>query len=371
MLTLAHDFTQASGRFAALLYKEEIERAFKTKGFSGFDLLDLHDFPGQGTALVGMLDAFWDSKGVVTPQQHHMYCSEVVPLLRFEKAVYTNDEVFNATAEIANFSAGALKRIKPVWKVTDQNGKLWYNGHLQTQDVPVGNGTELGKISFDLSAIKEAVQLTVSVNLEGSRYHNEWAFWVYPQQREKEPGRVVFTTSVKEALLYLNEGKNVLLNPDTAEIKGVEGRFAPVFWSPVHFPDQPGTMGILCDPKHAALQQFPTDFYSNWQWWDLITSSKTMIVDSLPGLTPIVRVIDNFFKNRKMANIVEVRLGQGKLILASIDLSHNLDKRPAARQLRYSLEHYMAGPSFHPAVEINAGQLSYLLKTEIPSLAKQ
>src|SRR3546814_1827674 len=67
LLDYADDFTFASGKLAVLLYKEEIERALKTRDLSGFQLLDLHDFPGQGTALVGILDAFRDSKGLIDP----------------------------------------------------------------------------------------------------------------------------------------------------------------------------------------------------------------------------------------------------------------------------------------------------------------
>jgi hypothetical protein len=362
MLNLAASYTAASGKFSANLYKEEIERALKTKGISGFELLDLHDFPGQGTALVGMLDAFWDSKGLITPAEHRMYCSEVVPLLRFEKATYTNAESWEATVEVANFSDRLLKGIVPVWTVTDAKGKKLFSGRLQAMDLPIDNGIELGRINFDLHSITSATELTIELRLEGTPYKNKWNCWVYPNKSQETAGNVVFTTSLKEAHELLNQGKRVLLNPDTAFIKGVEGRFAPVFWSPVHFPDQPGTMGILCNPQHAALKNFPTGFYSNWQWWDLITSSKTMVLDSLPTLTPIVRVIDNFFKNRKMANIIEVKAGKGKLIISSIDLSHNLDKRPAASQLRYSLEQYMNSKEFNPAVELNADQLGHLIK---------
>ena len=362
MLSLAPSYTAASGKFSAILYKEEIERVLKTKGISGFELLDLHDFPGQGTALVGMLDAFWESKGLVTPAEHRMYCSEVVPLLRFEKATYTNAETWQATAEAANFSSSVLKDIVPVWTVTDAHGKKLFSGRLPATDIPVDNGIELGAITFDLHSISSATELTIELRLEGTPYKNKWNCWVYPPTLQQTGNNVVFTTSVKEARELLNQGKRVLLNPDTAFIKGVEGRFAPVFWSPVHFPDQPGTMGIVCDPQQAALKNFPTDFYSNWQWWHLITSSKTMVLDSLPALTPIVRVIDNFFRNRKMANVIEVKVGKGKLIISSIDLSHNLDKRPAASQLRYSLEKYMNSKAFDPAVELNYDQLGQLIK---------
>lgn len=361
MVHLSPAYTKASGKFSANLYKEEIERALKTKGLSGFELLDLHDFPGQGTALVGMLDAFWDSKGLVTAAEHRMYCGEVVPLLRFQKATYNNDESLEATAEVANFSSGVLKGVVPVYTVTDQQGKKWFSGRLPAKDLAVDNGIELGTINLDLHSIAKATQLTIELRLEGTAYKNKWSFWVYPANVKAGNSNVAFTTSVKEALDLLQQGKRVLLNPDTAQLKGVEGRFAPVFWSPVHFPDQPGTMGILCNPKHAALQQFPTDSISNWQWWDLITSSKTMVLDSLPRLSPVVTVIDNFYKNRRMANVIEVKAGKGKLIISSIDLSHNLDKRPAARQLRYSLEQYMSSAAFDPVVELKPHQLGYLI----------
>src|ERR1019366_7865673 len=56
---LAKPFLLASGKLQTLCYKEDIESALRTPGMGGFELLDLHDFPGQGTALVGVLDPFW------------------------------------------------------------------------------------------------------------------------------------------------------------------------------------------------------------------------------------------------------------------------------------------------------------------------
>lgn len=376
MLALAPAFTLASGKFSANLYKEEIERAMRTKGMSGFELLDLHDFPGQGTALIGILDAFWDSKGLVGPEEHRMYCSAVVPLIRFEKASYTNHEQFTATVEVANFSNGTLKNSVLQWTAKDRTGKLIDGGRLDQRDIEIGNGRELGTFSIGLEGIKKATSVTIELNLRGTPYRNKWRIWVYPEKIKKDnPGNkdirgnikanapeCVFVTEWNEALTQLQQGKNVLLNPDTATIKGVAGRFAPVFWSPVHFPNQPGTMGILCDPRNPALKDFPTDFYSDWQWWDLITSSKTMILDSLPKMDPIVRVIDNFFKNRNMGDIVEAKVAKGKLILVSADITHDLEKRPAARQLRYSLEQYMRSAAFGPRVELSPEQLGWLVR---------
>lgn len=357
LLPLAKQFTLASGKFAANLYKEEIERALKTKGLSGFQLLDLHDFPGQGTALIGILDAFWDSKGLVTAETHRTYCGPVVPLLRFDKAVYTNNEQFKGAVEVANFSNAVLKNNAITWTAKDAAGKQLATGEIPAQDINMGTGQALGNFTFDLKKITAATAVTIHLNVTG--YKNQWTIWVYP---EKPENTTTIVKTLDEALPLLHAGKNVLLNPDTAAIKGVQGRFAPVFWSPVHFPDQPGTMGILCDPAHPAFKHFPTDFYSNWQWWDLITSSKTMVIDPLPELTPLVRVIDNFFKNRKMANVIEAKVGKGKLILTSMDLSHNLAERPAARQLRYSLEQYMVSKEFVPKVELSTAQLQALMK---------
>lgn len=356
LLPLAQQFLLASGKFAANLYKEEIERALKTKGMSGFQLLDLHDFPGQGTALIGILDAFWDSKGLVTAEMHRTYCGPVVPLLRFDKAVYTNNEQFKGEVEVANFSNAVLKNSAINWTAKDASGKELAAGLIPAQDIEMGTGQSLGSFTFDLQKIKTATAVTIHLN--GAGYRNQWTIWVYPEKLETG----VAVKTLNEALPLLEAGKNVLLNPDTAALKGVQGRFAPVFWSPVHFPDQPGTMGILCDPQHPAFKNFPTEFYSNWQWWDLITSSKTMVIDPLPELTPLVRVIDNFFKNRKMANVIEAKVGKGKLILTSLDLTNKLEERPAARQLRYSLEQYMASKAFAPKVELSVAQLQALMK---------
>jgi len=130
----------------------------------------------------------------------------------------------------------------------------------------------------------------------------------------------------------------------------------------VHFPDQPGTMGLLCDPAHPALAAFPTDFHSNWQWWDLVTHSKAVVYDALPNWRPVVQVIDNFVKNRRLGILFEARVGNGRLVLCTADISKELDKRIVARQLRYSLQQYMQSPAFKPAANITAGDLRSLLQ---------
>ncbi len=361
MLNLAGPFLKASGMLSANLYKEEIERALKTAGVGGFQLLDLHDFPGQGTALVGLLNSFWDSKGIISPAEFRRFCGPVVPLLRFEKATYTNNETFSASVEVANFSDKTIQD-QVHWSVTSEDKKVHFSGKLNNKNIAVGNGQPIGTFSIDLSSITQAKQLDLKLSFAHSKVSNHWKIWVYPKLLQTT-GKVIFTTSPDSAMDWLKKGANVVLNPDTSAIKGVDGRFAPVFWSPVHFPDQPGSMGLLINQSHPALADFPTSYYSDWQWWDLATNSKTMITDLLPvQLNPIVRVIDNFFKNRNMADILEFKVNNGKLIICTMDVHHNLPERPAARQLKYSLMTYAASKGFNPTKEVSAADLQKLFK---------
>ena len=143
-------------------------------------------------------------------------------------------------------------------------------------------------------------------------------------------------------------------------IKGIPGRFVPVFWSPVHFPDQPGTMGILCDPAHPALQKFPTAAHSDWQWWDPLLRSRSVVIDGL-SVEPIVRVIDNFNRNHSLANVFEAKVGEGRLLFCAIDVTNDLERRPAARQLRASLVRYLHSDAFRPGAQLSADQLRALL----------
>lgn len=348
-LHLAQDNLLASGKLAIILYKEEIERALKTPGFSGFQLLDLHDFPGQGTALVGIIDAFWETKGLITPEEFRQFCSPVVPLARFEKAIYTNDETFDVHFEAANFSNKELKDIQPIWILTDSKRNTIAQGELNKQDIAIGNAIKQGSISIPLHPILDADQLTLSIRYNDTDYQNSWNIWVYPQNIQVTNSDIIYTRSFSEAEKALSQGKKVLLNPEPEDIFGVEGKFVQVFWSPVHFPNQPGTMGILCDPAHPALAHFPTEMHSNWQWWDICKNAKTMDIDCLKeNMQPIVRMVDNFYKNRNLGLIFETNVGNGKLLFCSSDLSNQLDSRPVARQLRYSLLKYMESDRFNP-----------------------
>lgn len=353
LVNFAPAFLQASGKLAALLYKEEIERALKTKEIDGFQLLQLQDFPGQGTALVGVLNAFWKPKGFVTAAQFRQFNSPLTPLIRFPKAIYTNQENFEAKVELANF-LNPLSKASVYWKVSNNTGKVIRKGIFQKADYPIGNGLEAGTINIPLHDVNTASKLTVEVGIQGTTYKNEWHIWVFPANtRISNHSGIIITDSFAIAKQALSQGKTVLLSPRTSKMNGIEGRFVPVFWSPVHFPDQPGTMGQLIKQKHPSLQQFPTDEHTDWQWWDLVKKSKTMKVDGLADDAVIIRVIDNFVTNGNLANLIEVKVGAGKLILSGIDILSGLETRPAAKQLQFSLISYMQTKAFNPKVSVS------------------
>lgn len=360
LLDKADDYLKASGYLASILYKEEIERAMKTAGCSGFQLLDLHDFPGQGTALVGLLDAFWDSKGVTDAETFRQACAPVTPLVRFPKAVYTSDESFTASVEIANFTDRPLNGQSLSWILKDETGKEVNKGTIVCPSLSIGLNKLPETITSRLDRT-EANRLTLSLSLDNTPYKNEWSVWVYPAELTPEKGDIIVTRDQKEAQKALADGKKVLYNPDYKKVEGLEGKFVPVFWSPVHFPKQAGSMGILCDASHPAFSHFPTGNYTDWQWWSLLKQSRTVVTDSLPGVKPLVEVVDNFANNRRLSNLFEAKVGEGKLLFCSMDLLSDWKQRPEARQLYFSLLEYMKGDSFNPSNTMESAVLPRLL----------
>ena len=350
LLHKANDYLRASGKLAVILYKEEIERAMKTPQQSGFQLLDLHDFPGQGTALVGLLDAFWDSKGLVEPQRFREACAPVVPLAQFDKAVWKADETFTARVDIANYSLESMEGKTICWQLADEMGDVYAEGSGKN-------------ISISLNKVFEAKRLELIVSIKDTSWRNRWNIWVYPDVIMPQDKQILVTSNIDEAMKALNKGKKVLFSPKKETVKGLEGKFLPVFWSPVHFPKQAGTMGLLCDPRHPALAHFPTDMHSDWQWWNLVKRSRVMVLDSIAPVSPIVESVDNFVNNRRLAQVFEAKVGKGCLIFSSIDLLTD-SNLPEIRQMQYSLLKYMQGSEFHPSASLSESQLRSLLLNE-------
>jgi hypothetical protein len=366
LLALAPRFVRATGRHAALLYKEEIELLLRTPWYAGFSLLDLHDYPGQGTALIGLLDPFWDSKGLVAPSDHRRYCGPTVPLLRLPRRTFTTAESMVARADLAHFGPQPLDKARPVWSIRDPSGNTVASGSLESRTVPTGELTSLGTIHASFAQAPAPCKLTVSLGLEGSDCANAWEIWVYPpspkQPASATPGCLISRAWDDATRAALKDGKAVLMLPrEISARQSLPGRFLPVFWSPIWFPNQkPNTMGILCDPGHPALTHFPTDEHSNWQWYDLLDHSRSVILDETSeSYQPVVQVIDNFARNHKLANVFEARVGPGRLLVCTINLEA-LGGSPAARQLLHSLHTYASSQAFRPSAELSSSYLDAL-----------
>ena len=375
MLDLADDFQKASGKQAVEIYKENIEAQLRTTNVAGFHLLDLQDFPGQGTALIGLLDAFLDSKGLITPEKFREFCSETVPLIRTRSFTWNSDETFKATAEVVHYGETDLENVEPVWTIKTKNGKVLAKGEFKKLNIPTGKTTQLGEFEFNFDKIKTPQQLVVEISLEGrcpqrpknTRRNkvagdadppvvaNSWKLWVYPSanngSRTTDHGLrdITITKSWdKKTKEILENGGKVLLMPDAKTfVKAEQSRWHPVFWCYGLFKNQPETMGILCDTNYPGFAEFPTDIYADWQWHDLLQHSEALLINETPAdFRPSVQFVPEFYNNKKYAAIFETKVGKGKLIFCSINLRNNLENRREAKQLLHSLLSYMDSEKF-------------------------
>ena len=382
------EFAQASGRYQLECYKEEIEANLRSPGLSGFQLLDLHDYLGQGTALVGLLDAFWESKGYVDADEFKEFCNTTVPLARMPQRIYTMAERLNVDVELSHFGAEPIKDGKAVWLIGDPaNPKA--RGEWPTRDFPIGKNIPLGKVSADLSTF-EPGQYTLKVMVApenlfdvGSRkiqpgavrgatyFENEWKFWVYPVNVPNEltgsplcpvtrPPDILVTRSWDEAEKKLAAGGKVLFAPRNVDLDWTSPPLdtVPIFWNRQMGPAWGRMLGLLVA---GAGLNFPSDSYFDWQWASIIGNVRAINLDRLPKeLKPAVWAIDDWNRNYKLGVIFECAVGDGKLLVSAIDVSKPNDSNPVARQLKYSLLNYMASDCFTPRVPVSPAQIRSL-----------
>ncbi|NOT46856.1 MAG: hypothetical protein HOP17_03775, partial [Acidobacteria bacterium] len=365
MLARNKDFAYASGKFQLACYKEEIEANLRTPGLDGFQLLDLHDYLGQGTALVGLLDAFWEEKGYVTAKEFRRFNNTTVPLARIEKRVLLNTEKLEARIEIAHFGVSSIANAKPFWKLVDVKGSVVAAGDLPTLDVPIGKNIKLGKISVPLDRIVDAASLKLVVGLNGTSIENDWNIWVFPDRESSAAAKdIVITHSWDEAAAKLGLGMKVLYMPRKAQLDwtGPPLDWVPVFWNRLMNPAWGRMLGLWIDSKHPALAEFPTETHFDWQWTELVRGTRAINLDTLPKqLQPIVQPIDDWNRNYKLGLIFEARVGRGKLLVSSINLENSIEWRLSARQLRRSLLNYMASSKFDPKTDVTPDEFQSIL----------
>lgn len=275
-----------------------------------------------------------------------------------------------ANIEAANFGEKELKQQPTDWKVTDAYGKILAKGQLAAKDITIGNCQQLGTINLPLNTFDKAQKLNLEVSFACSDVSNNWDFWVYPQTLPEVNTSGIYITDKldDQAQSTLNNGGKVLLLTagKIEQGKDVVQYLTPAFWNTSWFKMRPPhTVGTLVNNYHPILEDFPTDTYTNVQWWELIYKAQTMEMNNFPAsFQPIVQTIDTWFINRKLGMLFEAKVGNGKIVVCSADLRSDLQNRPVARQLYYSIVQYMNSHKFNPEQTLNISVIEDLFKKE-------
>lgn len=362
-------FLFATGKLQVLSYKNEIEKSLRTPLNGGFQLLSLNDYPGQGTALVGVLDAFWDEKGYIDAKGFSRFCNATVPLIRTDKFVYQNTDTLKANVEIYHYGQADLPAGKVSWQLLGANGTILSKGNFSPQNIKTGQNTSIGQIEIPLNRISIASQCKLEIKINHTNIVNDWNFWVYPKYVSPSNNNVLYANEINDAVIKtLATGGKVFLNLHQKIIKGKEviQNFLPVFWNTSWFKMRPPhTLGFLVDPSHPAFAYFPTKYHSDLQWWDIINGSQVMHLEDFDkSYRPIVQPIDTWFMNRRLSMLMEAKVGNGTMIITSANISDTASGL-AAKQLYYSLIKYMNSDAFKPKNKVALKQIDDL--TKLPS----
>jgi hypothetical protein len=357
MLSQADDFHKASGLWSVKLYKADIEMDLRTRNMAGFQLLDIQDYPGQGSAFVGILDAFMESKGITTSEEWRQWCSPVVPLLEMKKFCFEDGEKIQAKVKVANYGGTSLYGKKLMWKIGDAEGVM----NIFTYDEGL---IDVGILDEEISADKPA-KLNVSLNIEGTEARNSYELWVYPKKALEKKGIIIARDLNQEVVKVLEKGGKVLWMPDSLPYT-VGGLFQTDYWNYRMFKTicennkkkvSPGTLGILTNPEHPIFKGFPTEMHTNWQWFPVIKESHPLVLDNFAkDYRPVVQVIDNIERNHKLGLVMEWKVGAGKLLVCMSDLE-KAAKYPEGKAFYQSVIDYMRSADFDPSAEITVDEL--------------
>ncbi len=375
------DFARVTNRWALECYKADIEYCVRTKGFGGYQLLDLKDYPGQGSALCGILDVFMDAKDEEFDRKVVSVMQPIVPMLLVDKMCWSTSEPFKADIALANYSEG--QQCKDV-KVTFAIDGKHYEKTFVCHDAEVGNVSVLQHHADDWKSISQALSnistaQKVVVKLEtgdtgkGQSYQNEYNLWFYPvQEATLDQGIIVADTLTQTCMTALQKGKTVVLCPafSTIEKQSIGGLFTPDYWNYAMFktisennnkPVSPGSLGMLMNPSHALFSNFPTDDHTDWQWWCIAKNSRPLILNSLAkDYRPLIQTVDNVERNHKLGILMEFKVGRGKLLISTTDLDA-IGEYVEGRCYKNAIMQYAGSDRFNPTTEISEPELRTLL----------
>ncbi len=350
-------YVEATGELALLCYKEEVEAALRTGDYSGISLLGLQDFPGQGTALVGMLDSHLESKpySFAEPRRFNSFFRQVLPLVYLEKYTYTNKETLRAGIKLANYSSREISGTAEYRLARD--GECLFSENSSEVNCSPGGLTDIGFVEAVLDFVDANSRLDLVVTFAGER--NEYPIWVYVEgdRAPSCPAEIYETTRLDaEAKAVLERGGKVYLDagdsdaPDSGIGFGTVGcTFSADFWSVGTFPSQEGTMGLFIDIDHPLFRDFPTESHTNYQWWPMTAGTRAIVMPD--GAESIVTVMDSFAYLRNLGLLAEFKHRGGKLLVSGMGLK-NLQQYPECRALLSSVYRYMDSDEFDPTQEL-------------------
>lgn len=359
--SLADSYFRCSGKLAAACYREELEAAFRSKNLAGFQLLDLQDYSGQGTALVGMLNAFMESKGFISAEEWRTFCSGAVLLARFERFVYVPGDTLYARIQLRYDCAEKLPEQTDIgWELKD-GASVIFSGSVRIQNRE-DDFFEADAVRCTMPETNVMKKLVLSLVLPAERLKKDYDIWLCPADVPvSTDGLHIFSDPTEEMDALLRAGQNAVLflSPESMK-QSIEGTYCTDFWSYPMFrsisehmgkPEPVGTMGLLIRNTHPALRAFPSEEYAEEQWRNIVSASRALILDDAPReLLPIVQVIDNFERNHKLGILFECKVHTGSLLVCTCPFPALLNL-PEGKVFLSGILGYARSSDFHPEIQ--------------------
>ena len=367
LLPIWDRMTEASGELALIGYQEEAEAVMRTPSMSGISLLSLQDFPGQGTALVGMMNAHLQPKAFdfAKPERFRAFFRDALPLTELEKYTYTAGETLRAGIRAVNYSAEEIRGTLAL-ELRDTAGNCLHRQTWTDFRAPAGESLIAAQAEVPLPEMTEAAALELRLFLtdRNPEFRSCRRIWVYPEAREEDPGEVLCVRSLSaDTLEKLAGGARVLLEPPSTKEAfpdGIFGQFSTDFWSVGTFPQQEGGMGLLIAEEHPLFRRFPTAFHTDYQWWLMARQRSLRLPDERLAEGILVRQMDSYAQLRTLAMLLELRVGAGRVLISTMGLP-DLPQKPEVRALRRALLAYARSEDFRPKAEVSADELRSLL----------
>lgn len=294
-------FFRQTGHLAVDCYKREIETLLRSREVSGFQLLDLQDYTGQGTALVGVLNALMENKGLISAEEWREFCAGTVVLGEFASFTGVMGEDIRFDVQISECD--------PEKQHTRIHCTLM-DGERELYACDVAPGARHGRltdavsVTFPAECYRDAVQeritgLTVVLTLEdGTRNH--YPIWLIPlidiritREGIEKDGRMVTFVSVEEKA----DGAAIVVPSAEGQLPA---EYCTDFWCYPMFrsisesmgkPVPVGTMGLSIDTASPLLKRFAQEDYTTPAWYAIL---QTAHVQRLPAdICPAVQMIDN------------------------------------------------------------------------------